>query len=296
MLFISATCLRLEKDRRLPTGRIITMAEKDQFLSPATTPSSVTGDDKYLLPYAHKAKKQEKLPWHEKYKPPYALLTASFLEILVHAVMKDQTPYLRFDPNKQTQIWRFVSYMLVHGSWYHLILNVTMQCLFALLLERQQDSIRVFLVYVGGGIMGALGAACTSPDLVIGASAGVYALLISQLADATLNYKVIKYKKTRFVSVGIIVLSDITYNLIHFKNQGFPSISWGAHIAGAVAGLFLGFLLYKNHGDDKRLSGILFYFGAVLTVLTVFGLILVDYQVRKCTPTNLIHSRYLYVC
>lgn len=93
---------------------------------------------------------------------------------------------MKFDPNKQEEIWRYFTYMLIHDNWYHLILNVVIQCLIAIPLERQQDSIRVGLVYVSGGFLGALGAACISPDYVIGASAGVYALLISHMSDLLL--------------------------------------------------------------------------------------------------------------
>nr|XP_023028435.1 inositol-3-phosphate synthase-like [Leptinotarsa decemlineata] len=77
--------------------------------------------------------------------------------------------------------------MLVHDDWYHLMLNVVIQCIFAILLEKRQGHLRVVILYILGGITGVLGASCIHPDLVIGASAGVYALLISNIADIVLK-------------------------------------------------------------------------------------------------------------
>lgn len=76
--------------------------------------------------------------------------------------------------------------MLLHDNVCHIILNVIIQCLFALNLEKHQGSARVAFLYMGGGIIGALGASSIRPDLVVGASAGVYALLISHLSHIIL--------------------------------------------------------------------------------------------------------------
>lgn len=53
--------------------------EKNKFLPPVTTPSSLTSDNRFLLPF-HENKEKE-LPLYVKYKPPYAILTASILEV-----------------------------------------------------------------------------------------------------------------------------------------------------------------------------------------------------------------------
>lgn len=76
--------------------------------------------------------------------------------------------------------------MFLHNSVYHIILNIIIQCMFAMMLEKNQGSIRVGILYFGGGATGALGAGCLRPDLVVGASAGVYALLISHLSHIIL--------------------------------------------------------------------------------------------------------------
>lgn len=76
--------------------------------------------------------------------------------------------------------------MLVHDSWFHLTLNLLIQILFAADLEKHQGHWRVGAVYLGGGALGAFGASCVRPDLVIGASGGVYALLLSHISHILL--------------------------------------------------------------------------------------------------------------
>lgn len=108
-------------------------------------------------------------------------------QILMHTFSTSQCRrLLRFESNKKYEVWRLITYMLVHDDWYHLMLNVLIQCIFASLLEKRQGHLRVLLLYILGGITAVLGASCFYPILVIGASAGVYALLISNNADIVL--------------------------------------------------------------------------------------------------------------
>lgn len=76
--------------------------------------------------------------------------------------------------------------MFLHSTLGHLLLNVVVQCCFSYLLEKYQKNYRVILLYFGGGIIGALGASSFRPDLVVGSSAGVYALLISHVSHIVL--------------------------------------------------------------------------------------------------------------
>lgn len=66
------------------------------------------------------------------------------------------------------------------------MLNVLIQCLFAAALETKQGYFRVAVLYLNSGVVGALGAACIRPEIVVGASAGVYGLLLSHLAHVIL--------------------------------------------------------------------------------------------------------------
>ena len=65
-----------------------------------------------------------------------------------------------------------------------------MQILVAIPLEAEQGHLRVFFIYFGGVIAGALGASVLQPSLfMVGASAGVYSLLISHLPHIAMVHR-----------------------------------------------------------------------------------------------------------
>ena len=61
---------------------------------------------------------------------------------------------LVYDPHHREQVWRFLTYMLLHSSSLHLALNVAIQCLLAAPLEQEQGHVRTGLVYLGGVLGG----------------------------------------------------------------------------------------------------------------------------------------------
>lgn len=188
------------------------------------------------------------------WQPPYFILLVSALETCVFMFGDTTTQQaLVYDPHHREQIWRFLTYMLLHSDTLHLTLNVAIQCVLAAPLEHEQGHLRTSLVYLGGVLGGSLGTSMLEPQLyVMGASGGVYALLISQLANILLNFKALPYKLHRAVAVAVLALADIAASLYHYFSLGnvCPRISWAAHSSGALAGFLLGLLLFR--GSHKR--------------------------------------------
>ncbi|XP_072388673.1 protein rhomboid isoform X2 [Diabrotica undecimpunctata] len=154
-------------------------------LSPATTPGSSIDEEKCLVPYQISPQFRKK--WIRWENTPFGILAISFIQLLIHIfATASLRKALRFEPDKRIELWRFFTYMLIHDGWYHFMLNIVIQCIFAVLLEKRQGHLRVLILYFLGGFTGVLGASCVHPDLVIGASAGVYALLISNIPDIIL--------------------------------------------------------------------------------------------------------------
>lgn len=262
--------------------------------SPATTPESSIDEEKFLVPYQISSKFKRK--WFRLANTPFGILAVSFLQVIVHIFSTQNIQKsLRFEPDKKIELWRFFTYMLVHDDWYHLMLNVVIQCIFAVLLEKRQGHLRVLILYFLGGFTGVLGASCVHPDLVIGASAGVYALLISNVSDIILNYTTVNYKIYRATSIGILVLFDIIYNIVHVYLKKQPLISWEAHFVGGVAGLLLGLTIYK--GSDKyqaTANRTLFWISVIAYAVIVICCVILTLQIQKCTPP--LHYKYVYFC
>lgn len=96
---------------------------------------------------------------------------------------------LRYDPFERNEIWRFVTYMFVHSSILHLIGNVFMQIFLGVPLELVHSWWRVALVYLAGGLAGSMGHSLTGPIALVGASGGVYALIIAHIATVIMVRK-----------------------------------------------------------------------------------------------------------
>ncbi|XP_046391523.1 uncharacterized protein LOC124159657 [Ischnura elegans] len=163
--------------------------------------------------------------------------------------------FLLYDPHRRWEAWRFATYMVLHTGALHLALNVAIQVVLATPLEAEQGHLRTGLVYVGGGLGGSLSTSMLEPEIyIVGASGGVYALLISQLANILLNFRRLRYKAYRAVAVAVISLADVAFSVYHFVRRGneCPRIGWAAHTGGALAGLLLGLVLFRSDDHEEE--------------------------------------------
>lgn len=163
---------------------------------------------------------------------------------------------------REGQYWQFISYMFLHGSAMHLLVN----CLGLFFAGREIESIlgkKHFLgIYFLGGLLGGI-AQILVGNAVIGASAGVCAVLLAfttilpELEITALIFFVIPLKmRAKWLGRAVIVTS------ILFASVGFSrDIGHIAHLTGALTGWLytrrLGyggaFMLQRFVRDRKRL-------------------------------------------
>ncbi|XP_066145556.1 protein rhomboid [Euwallacea fornicatus] len=275
--------------------------EEGYVSSPASTPDTSVDEDKFLVNrFIHKTiNKHPQSKWYHYQNLPLAIFSVSVCQIIFHIFSTSAlNKFLRFEPSKRYEIWRYVTYMLVHDDWSHLTLNVVIQCIFASLLELNQGRLRVLAIYVLGGITGVLGAACIHPDLVVGASAGGYSLLLSNVADLMLNYETITYKLYRAISIGTLILFDVVYDIVHVCSKREPRVSWQAHFFGGLTGMFLGLVLFKCKKPNKTRK-VFFTMGLTFYLIFVISFIVLTIQIGRCTSrtasTYPLH-RNTYLC
>jgi membrane associated rhomboid family serine protease len=90
---------------------------------------------------------------------------------------------LAFSSNHKSELWRFLTYSLLHAGTAHLIINIILQLVIALPLETEIGHTAVTLVYFGGVVWGSLAASLSNDGLLmVGASSGIYGLLMSHLS------------------------------------------------------------------------------------------------------------------
>ncbi|KAG5320777.1 RHOM protein, partial [Pseudoatta argentina] len=213
-------------------------------------------------------------------RPPYLMICISIIEITVHCLGDEATlrRWLVYDPRQRVQGWRFASYMLLHSNALHLALNVVIQLVLATPLEVEQGRMGVATIYLGGGVCGALGASLLQPSLyLVGASAGVYALLTSHLAHLYLCHGELRYAGWRLGAVLLLAGADVA-SLPIPALLGCGRVGWAAHVAGALAGPLLGLAVFPNQSKKdargRRFVRYVRLLSAVSVMLLIVGAIL----------------------
>uniref|UniRef100_A0A1Q3FSA0 Putative rhomboid family n=1 Tax=Culex tarsalis TaxID=7177 RepID=A0A1Q3FSA0_CULTA len=212
---------------------------------------------------------------------PWSLLVVSAIQICTY-IFNNDTLYqtLIFSPVRQFQIWRFVTYTFLHAGAVHLMLNVIIQIMVAFPLETEQGHGAVLAVYGAGVVAGGLGASVFEPTPMVGASAGVYCLLMSHIPHIVMNFQSLSHRYFRLVAVLLLCVSDVIYSIRHCLTKGNlqPRIGVAAHVSGAICGLLIGFIVYRG-GEKTMAFRIARYAGMLLYVAWIVATVV--YNVEK---------------
>ncbi|UYV81950.1 RHBDL3 [Cordylochernes scorpioides] len=167
--------------------------------------------------------------------------------------------WLIFRPDRSEQIWRFFTYMVLHSGWLHLGVNVVSQLLVGLPLEMVQSWERVSAVYVCGVLSGSLATAVFDHGVcLVGSSSGVYSLLAAHLANVSLNYHKMEFGLLSIL--GVLIIGGVDTVLIVYDRfalsgaQLAPSVSYLAHLAGALSGLTVGLGIFRASASKRPLA------------------------------------------
>ncbi|XP_043939358.1 rhomboid-related protein 2 isoform X1 [Protopterus annectens] len=203
--------------------------------------------------------------------PPLFILLISIAELgvfIYYAVMMPQKQWLTlsndvltnsslsFVSNKRREAWRFVSYMLLHDGVQHILGNLVLQLVLGIPLEIVHKGHRVGMVYLAGVIGGSLASSIFDPgSFLVGASGGAYALMGGYFMNVLVNFKdmIPLFGIFRIIFIVTVVATDMgfaLYRRFFIRAQG-NSVSFVAHIAGGLAGMTIGYVVFSSF--DQRL-------------------------------------------
>lgn len=177
---------------------------------------------------------------------------------------------LVYTPRRRYEAWRFLTYMLMHQGYMHIIFNMLFQLLFGLPLEIVHKGWRVAIVYLLGVIAGSLAHSVSDHNVgLVGASGGVYAILGAHVAAIVTNWKEMNYKcmdtdelqdhtckgigrillsaPVRLLVILVLVVPDTA--LAIYRRIAEPEtfkVGVTAHLGGFAAGLLLGIPILLN--------------------------------------------------
>lgn len=159
---------------------------------------------------------------------------------------------LIYSPSRRQEVWRFLTYMFLHANWFHLGFNVFVQIVVGAPLELVHGSIRIACIYFAGVVAGSLGTSVVDSEVfLVGASGGVYALLAANLADIMINFSTVRFVTIKLLAILLFSSFDFAYAVysnyyLMEATSSTPTISYIAHLTGALAGLTIGLLVLKN--------------------------------------------------
>ncbi|XP_073825588.1 serine protease rhomboid 6 [Musca autumnalis] len=194
-------------------------------------------DHKEFVDSLRRTKRTWKVPW-------FILIMCSVQISLYFIDNRCIRQHLMFMPNGVNEYWRYFTYMLLHSDVLHLMMNICLQLVIAFCLESEQSHWKVATIYISGGISGSLATRYLQPELsLMGASAGVYALLMSHIPHLLRNFHLLVHRYLRILALMILFLSDICFTTFHIliNHNTNPRICVEAHIAGALTGVILDF-------------------------------------------------------
>ena len=150
------------------------------------------------------------------------------------------------------QVWRLVSYMFLHASLIHLLVNMYSLNIIGTQIENYLGKTKYLIVYIVSGICGGLFSVCINSNIVsVGASGAIFGLM------GALLYFGYHYRNYLGNVVKTQILPIVAINLgIGFLVSGIDN---ACHIGGFVGGL-LSAMALGLEGKTKRseqISGII---------------------------------------
>lgn len=250
--------------RSLSVEEYCKMKIKHKFRSKST--------DQMLLPLT--SKPDLLLPHQRKtfrcHLPPAAIIIISLLEILSFVIDEKKyfKPYtdtnragysqeigvinfwLRYDPYRRSEIWRFITYMFVHVDVTHLAVNIVTQLIFGIALELLHGWWRTILIYLVGVIFGVLGTSIEDPNIyLVGASSGVYSLLAACIVTVVMNWRDLEYALIYIFVLLLVTVTETVFSLLDYFDSREDLVSYMAHLFGAIAGFSLGISILIVHSE-----------------------------------------------
>ena len=143
-------------------------------------------------------------------------------------------------------LWQFVTYMFLHGNFFHLLMNMFVLYMFGPEVERTIGQRHFIILYFLSGILGGIGWLLISKyGICVGASGAIFGILA---AFATLypNRKLILIFPPVIMKAWqlVAIYGAIEFFMVVSASQG--GIANSAHLAGGISGCVYIMMVFKS--------------------------------------------------
>jgi len=135
-------------------------------------------------------------------------------------------------------------------------------------MEYVHGSLRIGILYCVGVVVGALTALVVTPNSkLVGASGGDFCLIAAVLANCLLNCDSMNkwIAAVRVLLMGGYIILETYGTIKRYSSGDESSISWAAHMGGAITGLCFGVVLLRNR--EKK---VYYYDHVIVQIIRVF--------------------------
>ncbi len=162
---------------------------------------------------------------------------------------------------KKLYLWQLITYQFLHGSPFHLLMNLIGLFFFGPEVERYISSRRFLILYIACGVIGGVGWLVLSAGdnaFCLGASGAIYgvlgafaALFPERYVTFLLFFVIPITMKVKTLAIGLAIFSLLA-------TAGSPGqIAYAAHLVGGLAGYFyIKFFFYSSTATSFSLNPI----------------------------------------
>ncbi|HEY1121345.1 MAG TPA: rhomboid family intramembrane serine protease [Haloferula sp.] len=137
-------------------------------------------------------------------------------------------------------IWQIGSHALIHGAWWHALLNALVLISTGARVERISDwktAARVFVIgALAGGLAFLLLPMPESDMLLVGASGAIFALLLWLTTMSPQSRMLLLPLSAKNLGLGLLVASGVLALAVPWMPGGSLTVSHSCHFGGALAG------------------------------------------------------------
>lgn len=146
------------------------------------------------------------------------------------------------------EVWRFITPLFLHGSFWHLLFNIFFQLRMGFPLEAQYGFRNFMLIYFICGIFGnAFSVALKPCKIAVGASTAGFGLIGLQMAEISLIYQQLGPEKSAVIfNISLFLLFAIMMSVAPGS-----VVDWRGHLGGFIAGVCLGIIYTRLPSKPK---------------------------------------------
>lgn len=169
------------------------------------------------------------------------------------------------------EYWRYITYMFLHGSIFHIIFNTLALFMSCLNYEKSWGYLKYWVIYILSGIIGGFFSASRSTNAVsVGASCAIFGVMGAYAMIIIIYWSTLS--NIARVQLGMsLIMVPILFVIVSF----LPNVDILGHLGGLLGGVGLGLVIF--HGKAPKLNWLYLVIGIIVLLASVLTPLLITF-------------------